>query len=238
MPNILTHFTFAKENVIDASKEHLDATYVGAQGPDPFFYWGVLPLRARPHKKDVPRLGGLTQHMELTEPYWAMIEYARQSPDKELLFAYIDGLFMHYAVDRACHPYVFYNTGFTDRPEDSEEIHHHYNFGHLYFENILDLIIAKREGTFTRPDRVIALKEKDLKAVSLMWYEVNKAIQKIPNIKPDTFAKCLRDYRSTMRLAYDPHHWKKDLFKKVFGGESFPYGLVYPRDLTGFEGVA
>ena len=40
-----------------------------------------------------------------------------------------------------------------------------------------------------------------------------------------------------MRLAWDPCHWKKGLFKRLFGAESLPYGLVYPKDLRGFESV-
>jgi len=234
MPNILVHYTFAKENVLDPGP-FLEATYVGAQGPDPFFYFGVLPFRKRPFKKVVPSLGGITQHLELTEPYNAFIEYAKKSPDKELLFAYIDGLFMHYAVDRACHPYIFFNTGFTDRPEDPIEVQRHYNFGHLYMENYLDFIVAKREKTFTRPDKVLRLKKRDLQAISLMWYTVNQEVQHVPHIEKNTFLLCLHDYRSTMKVAWDPLHYKKGLFKKIFGKESFPYGIVYPKDLKGFE---
>src|SRR5574344_1735258 len=133
MPNAIVHYTFAKENVEDPSA-HLDATFVGAQGPDPFFFYGVLPGKKRPFKNDVQSLGGITQHGELAAPYSAMIAYALKSPQKSLLLAYIDGLFMHYAVDRACHPYIFYQSGFTDRPSDSKAVQHHYNYSHMCLE--------------------------------------------------------------------------------------------------------
>ncbi|MCI2111554.1 MAG: hypothetical protein LKK13_04345 [Bacilli bacterium] len=237
MPNILTHYTFAKKNVLDPSPGHLDATFVGAQGPDPFFFYGVLPFRRRPHKKEVRSLGGLTQHEELTDNYWAMVEYARSSKDKDLLFAYIDGLFMHYAVDRACHPYIFFNTGFTDRPEDSEAVRRHYNFGHMWMENLLDFVVGHREGTFQRPDKTLLLIKKDALAISKMWDEVNASHQKVPNVAADSFFKSLLDYRSTMRLAWNPLHCKKGLFKLLAGPESLPYGLVYPKSLKGFETI-
>ena len=237
MPNILTHYTFARQNVLDTSSTHLDATYVGAQGPDPFFYFGVLPFRKRPFKKEVTSLGGVTQHEELVDNYWAMIEYAGKSPDKELLFSYIDGLFMHYAVDRVCHPYVFFCTGFTDRPEDSEAVQRHYNFGHLWLENYLDFLLGKKEGTFQRPDRTLKLSRHDALAISKMWQAVNEKQQKVPHIEAASFYLALKDYRATLRFAWDPCHWKKGFFKMLFGAESLPYGLVYPKDLRGFESV-
>lgn len=236
MPNILTHYTFAKESVLDPG-EHLDATYVGAQGPDPFFFYGVLPFRKRPHKETIRTLGGVTQHVELTENYWAMIEYARESGDKELLYAYIDGLFMHYAVDRSCHPYIFYNTGFTDRPEDSKEVQNHYNFGHMWMENYIDFILSHKEGTFQRPDKTLKLSKKDALAISKMWSAVNKDHQKVAYVDETSFYLCLLDYRATMRFAWDPLHAKKGAFKRLLGNESLPYGLVYPKNLKGFEDV-
>jgi hypothetical protein len=237
MPNALVHYTFAKENVLDPSSSFLDATYVGAQGPDPFFFYGVLPLRNRPHKKETQSLGGVTQHMEMPIPYAAMIEYAKKSPDKDILFSYIDGLFMHYSVDRCCHPYIFYNTGFTDRPTDSKQVQDYYNFSHMSLEVILDVIISKREGTFQPIANVIKIDKKELKAISKMWYMVNKDVQKVNFINEKSFYRSLIDYQGTEVIAHDPLGLKKPLFKAIFGRYSFPYGLVMPRNLKRFDGI-
>lgn len=237
MPNTITHFTFAKKEILDPSPKHVEATYLGAQGPDPFFFYGVLPLRKRPHAEAIRSLGGITQHEDMALPYAAMINYAKLSANKDTLLAYIDGLFMHYVVDRMCHPFVFYNTGFTDRPEDSEEVHRYYNFGHLTFEVSLDFIIGKREGTFRNPAHYLACSKADLRAISLMWYAVNQEVQKVPYLKPDSFYLAVKDYRSTLNLAWDPCHIKKPLFKNLAGPHSQAYGLVYPKDLSLYKGI-
>jgi hypothetical protein len=186
MPNALTHYTFAKEVQLDEG-EHLDAAYLGAQGPDPFFFYGVISPLFRPKRQDVNSLGGVTQHGDVVPPYKAMMDYARMSPDKELLFAYIDGLFMHYVVDSACHPYIFYSSGFTDRPEDTAAVHHHYNYSHMCLEVTIDFLLAHERGTFQRIDKVLALSSSDLKTISRMWRQVNQTVQKVPHIHPLSF---------------------------------------------------
>ena len=236
MPNIITHYTFALEKALDPSKEHLDATYLGAQGPDPWFYYGTVSKLARPYAKDVNSIGGVTQHMEMTEPYWAFIVYALNSKDKELLLAYIDGLFMHYSLDRTCHPFVFYNTGFTDRSEDSLKDQHHYNYGHMCFENILDYLVGKTRNALKHPWKALSLRNKDLLSISLMWYTVNKQIQKVPHIEKNSFALAVKDFRLVQRIAYSPSGIKKSLFGFLFGKESYPHGLVAFHNLKGFGG--
>lgn len=236
MPNALTHFTFAKDVALDEG-EYRSAAYVGAQGPDPFFFFGADTLTYHRHAKTISSLGGVTQHSPMAPIYWAMMAYAQKNPAKDLLFAYIDGLLMHYVVDCACHPYIFYFTGYTDRPEDSAKVHHHYNFSHMCFEVDIDFVYAKQKGTFQRVDRVLALNNHDLKIISKMWYDVNLTVQKVPYIRPTSFYWAIKDYRYAQRVAWDKKGWKKKFAKKVFGRESYYYGMIYPQNLKGFETI-
>lgn len=236
MPNSITHYTFAKEKAIGLSPLYFEATFLGSQGPDPWFYYGTMGKIGRPFAPEANSLGSITQHMEITEPYWAFISYAAKSEDKDLLFAYIDGLFMHYSLDRTCHPFVFYNTGFTDREEDSKATQHHYNYGHMCFEGILDYLVGKKKGTLRCPSVYLRIKKKYLLAISLMWYEVNKEVQKVKGIEPDSFLKAVYDFRRVQRLAYSPLGLKKRLFGLLCGKESYPHGLPVPSNLKGFEG--
>lgn len=236
MPNALTHYSFAKEVQLDEG-EHLDAAYLGAQGPDPFFFYGVVSPLFRPHHQDVNSLGGITQHGNLVPPYSAMISYALTSPDKDLLFAYIDGLFMHYVVDCACHPYIFYFSGFTDREEDSSTVRHHYNYSHMCLEVTIDYLLAHEKGTFQRIDKVLALSNHDLKAISRMWWSVNERVQKVPHIHPLSFYHGVKDCRFVERHSADPSGRKKILFKKIFGKESYATGMIFPKNLDAFKGI-
>jgi hypothetical protein len=236
MPSAITHYTFAKLSLEDPQSLHLDATYVGAQGPDPFFFYGAIPFLRRPHAKEVYSLGAVTQHLELTEPYGAMIRYAQASSHQELLFAYIDGLFMHYAVDRACHPYIFYCTGFTDRPTDSLAIQNHYNFSHLYMETLIDYLVGHKEGTYQRSDAYLRLSKKDALVIGAMWAAANQEVQHVPFIDEWSFYKSLKAYRRAVRLAWSPLGLKKKAYQLVFGPHSFAWGLSAPKTLKGFEG--
>jgi hypothetical protein len=236
MPNTLTHYTFAKEAQLDEG-EHGDAAYLGAQGPDPFFFYGSVPFAFRPFGQTVRSLGGITQHRSVVPPYKAMMDYALKSPDKALLFAYIDGLWMHYALDSACHPYIFYFSGFTDRPADPKPVQRHYTFSHLCLEVTIDFLLAHERGTFQRVDRVLSLSNRDLKAISRMWWSVNAQVQKVPHIGPLSFYRAVKDYRFVGKASWDPHGWKKPLARRVFGKEGSFYGFIYPRNLDAFKGI-
>ena len=168
MPSTLVHYTFALKHLHE-DFGYRDAILLGAQGPDPWEMYGQLPWCHRKDAKTVRRMGRDTQLSPCEGNYRGFIEYALRSDDRDLLFAYIDGLLMHYCLDRACHPYVFWNTGFTDRPEDSPSVRQYYNFGHLFFERTLDVIISKREGTYGRPNIALRCPKADVKAISSMW---------------------------------------------------------------------
>jgi hypothetical protein len=236
MPNALVHYHFAKKYGLDEG-EHWDAAFLGAQGPDPFFFFGTANPLFRPHHKTVSSLGGITQHQALAKPYAAMMRYAYKSPDKSLLFSYIDGLLMHYVVDCACHPFIFYRTGFTDREEDSSEVQHHYNYSHMCFEVIADYLLSKKEGDFPAIFEVLRLSNRDLHAISRMWWAVNKEVQKVPYVTPNSFYYAVKDYRRTEHMAIDHSGRKKALAKRIFGPESYGYGMIFPQNLDQFKGI-
>lgn len=237
MPSVITHYSFAKKYKKDIDDKYLDAYYLGAQGPDHFFAYGMIPFRKRPNKKEVNSLGNITQINELTPNYIGFIEYAKNSEDKELLFSYIDGLLTHYSLDRCCHPFIFYQTGFTDRKEDSKEIHEYYNFSHLIYEVFADLIIGKKENTYGPGKKKIKIKNSQLKIISKMWSEVNKKYQRINNIEDDSFYKSVKDYQAALSLTYSPLGIKKWFLGVIFGKRSFPYGLSAPRNLNKFKDI-
>ena len=57
MPAIITHYTFALETMKDPSRPFKEALLVGAQGPDPFFFFGQYPFKKRPHHLEVDSFG-------------------------------------------------------------------------------------------------------------------------------------------------------------------------------------
>jgi hypothetical protein len=109
MPAMLVHYSFVLEAVPEDEVKYLDAVRLGGQGPDPFFYYGVKPWGKPKDYKPFPAMAAPCTIPISPIPIIAMIDYAMKSPDRDFLLAYIDGLFMHYVVDRTFHQYIFAN---------------------------------------------------------------------------------------------------------------------------------
>lgn len=109
MPAFSSHYIFAKEltnelEKISDCKVNKDALFIGAQGPDIFFFARIFPwLIGRP-------MASLGSKMHRTKPS-AILEnmrrYCENSRDTDLALSYTYGFIMHYALDSTCHPYVY-----------------------------------------------------------------------------------------------------------------------------------
>lgn len=232
MPALQTHYTFAKVNAVNKDRKNFGALVLGSQGPDPLFFVGQLPWVKRKNPKFANAFGVGLHHRDFSELYFAMIEYASKSEHKELLFDFIEGLFMHYVLDRNCHPYVFSVTGF-DVPGDEKIVGKYYMSYHTRIESAIDMIYAGNNGLYKKfpKDNLNLVSDSDLMEISKMWYEANKATFKYENIEPDTFFIGVKDYLAVMKFLNNAR-WFKRWFVKTFIGEySSGYALIYPKDL-------
>ena len=109
MPSILTHYGFNRDVIEDINflKDNEDIYYVGAQGPDVFFFCGIIPFLGVENAKYIRKFGHALHKKDPTEVFEYFIEYAKKSKDKDILFSYILGAGLHYVLDRKLHPYVF-----------------------------------------------------------------------------------------------------------------------------------
>lgn len=228
MPAITTHYSFALEMGKLFPSPFPQARYLGAQGPDPFFFYGQLPWKKRPNKKGVDAYGSLLHHIDIAPIYAAFLTYASAQGDKELLFAYIEGLFLHYVLDRDCHPYIFPKAGFSALPEEKA----FYSASHCEFETYLDFILGHEKGTFTYDAaRYLKLPKEQLHSISKMWFEVNKTTLQDPSLKEDSFFLATKDYAATLRFVNVPHGCKKVLIPLLLGKTSLPYAMLLPSKI-------
>lgn len=228
MPAIFTHYLFAKEH-LEKDNKHKDAFILASQGPDPLFFFGQLPWarKNRENRLDINNFGIGLHHEDITDMYVEMIRYARENEDKELLYSFIKGFFLHYVLDRNCHPYIFSKTGFSDEPKMKK----FYASCHTKTESAIDKILGLKDGSWNE-DTSIAMKISDdeLMKISKMLYVVNSKTDKYPNIKEDSYFKSVHDYLDTMKFINKPHYIKR-AFVRLFGKESTAYSLNYPRNL-------
>jgi len=224
MPAILSHYSFA----LPFAKDTLypEAMLVGSQGPDPFFFFGQVPLKNRPMKNEVDQFGRDLHHIDVTPVYYALIEYAKVSKDKDLLFSYIKGLFLHFSLDRACHPFVFPRAGFSSDPKTKML----FSAAHCLYETMVDSLISNKKGTYTtRPQKCLRLKKDEALAISKMWDEANKKTLKNRGITERSFFYSLLDYRSSLRMTNTPHLFSKLFVLTLLGPNSLPTQMNIPR---------
>jgi len=105
MPSLITHQLIASDaseafppNISEAVKECPDYFFLGAQGPDPFFF-----LRLLSSEKN---LGKVLHADGVFETFCFFRDFYHEHESNELC-AYLAGYVSHYATDAVFHPYVY-----------------------------------------------------------------------------------------------------------------------------------
>lgn len=226
---MLTHYSFCKEAIKDPETKYKEAIFLGTQGPDHFFYFGIRPWkRYKKNYKEIESYGGRIHHMDPTDTYWKMVEYAlKAGEDKDLLFAYLDGLWMHYDVDRTFHPYIFYESGF----DQDGKLTGFYKYSHGAYEAILDVQLGKKYGNYTNPKKAILMDEEQVKKISKMWaYAADVELEDLD------FYKGYKDYCFAMNFLWSPSGFKRAIWR-IGGKHNLLMGMSYPHNLKKYEGI-
>lgn len=224
MPAALTHFCFALE-----VEPHLtDAFRLGNQGPDPFFFYGMIPWKKRAEAKEIQDLAETLHKTDFSLCYakmWVKASEEENADKRKLLQDYVRGLLAHYCLDRTCHPYVFYRSGF----DEEGKLAGHYSFAHKVFEALLDLSVAKKYGVGRNPAKAMRIKDEDAKSISLLW------ASGLEILKEDTFYFAYKDYLTIESFLQSRTGWKRPLWK-LLGKEGSMYGFTYPSSIKKYGG--
>ena len=221
MPAILTHYTFALKAIPEELRPFQAAVNLGSQGPDTFMAFGTVPLKGRTDVEKVRGWGHAMHSLPVDSVYLPMMDYADKQPERDLLYAYIDGLLMHYSVDRLMHAYIFYRSGV----DENGKLSGYFGWSHGAFEAILDKTLAKREGTYGRLDRCILTPSQQVREISKMW----AACSPTPLAQDDFYYSYL-DFVGAEKLLYTPHGLKRPLFR-LLGKYSTPWAQSHPLSM-------
>ncbi|WP_080874053.1 zinc dependent phospholipase C family protein [Oceanobacillus timonensis] len=113
MPNIWTHIFFAEDVCNSLSCDthrspYKHTLFLGAQGPDPFFYYRFWPWFS--NQKTGQEIGN-TLHTKECGPFLLhLITKAMKQADETK--AYVMGFITHHLLDRHTHPYIHYRAGY------------------------------------------------------------------------------------------------------------------------------
>ena len=109
MPSSITHQLIADEalpalppEAARAAERNYDYYFLGAQGPDVFFFY-------RPLSKSEPNLGKFLHRERVFDVFTLFSCYLKTlaGEEKERITAYVAGYISHYCADTAFHPFVY-----------------------------------------------------------------------------------------------------------------------------------
>ncbi|MFD1849983.1 zinc dependent phospholipase C family protein [Oceanobacillus bengalensis] len=212
MPNIWTHILFCEEVVDTVNQTLLSAKNeaylkLGAQGPDPFFYYNFWPwIKEEPIHKI-----GNALHTRNCGNF--LVDLVNSVKDQnERMKAYVTGFVTHYILDKNTHPYIHYHAGY----EESK---------HQKLEITIDTIMMKRfhhvntwkTQVYKEIDVGHSL-DKDITA--LLYNRINEHYPDIKQDSPSYINKAYKDMLLALRILFDPYGWKNTLFKSFISSYS------------------
>lgn len=229
MPSVLTHYGFNKEvydNDISFLNNNEDVYLVGAQGPDPFFFYGIVPFFKCKAAKDIRGFGTKLHKIVPSDVFAFFFSYASKDKNKKVLYAYILGAGLHYILDRKIHPYVFYKTGFSDDPKKKKK----YFVDHTLFETHLDVLLINNRYKQYKTSSYESIKcDKDkIEEVSEMYEALAKEIIKDNKIDEDTFEESYNQMFKIERLLYSKRGIKKSIVNCLFKKTPFNT-MMHPK---------
>lgn len=212
MPNIWTHILFC-EDVVDAVKkpypfsQYENLMKLGAQGPDPFFYYNFWPwIKEEP----VHEIGMAMHKKECGAFLMDMIVSAKEMSAG--VQAYVAGFVTHHVLDRNTHPYIHYRAGYDGN-------------NHQKLEVIIDTIMMKKYHNL-KSWKAPVYKEIDVgrsldkDVLSLLYENINKHYPALHKDSAKYIQKSYRDMKLALKILADPYGWKNVLLGSLISAYS------------------
>ncbi|WP_186579210.1 zinc dependent phospholipase C family protein [Aquibacillus kalidii] len=212
MPNIWTHILFCEE-LVDVTEmatgfNRKDEAYLnlGAQGPDPFFYYNFWPWKAKSPVNDI----GLILHTEQCGKFLMnMIKGAKSG--SRAIKAYVIGFVTHHILDRNTHPFIHYHAGYEKNK-------------HQQLEIIIDTIMMERFKNL-KTWRAPVYKEMDISRkldyalINMLYQNIKKVYSPIGTPK-NYIQASFRDMILALKVLHDPHGWKNSILRSAISSFS------------------
>lgn len=209
MPAMVTHYLFAQRVFAQCRKAGIpiadrQTALIGAQGPDIFFFHRVLPWQPGvSYAKEGVRLHKVSP-AKLFEGFRRVLN-AQKTPSDAML-GYVEGVFCHYALDRAAHPFVLYWQEQLAREQPAYGTKP--NQYHFRIESALDTILLRREtGRLMRDFKLVTVlpdsKSADYAAIGRLYEPLFHTLLGVPGATAEHLARAPGDMRQAMRLMTD-----------------------------------
>ena len=241
MADFLTHVLMSDDvleriesrRVLDGIQKHRTLYRLGAQGPDPLFFYNCVPGNGKGQLREL----GFAMHRQHTGEFLKMgfSRLQKLSWDQEwmALAAYLSGFICHFTLDSMIHPYVYWAEKNWIWTMDGLPA----RTTHQAVEISLDVLFWKEK----RMSPACKVKTRKLVDIGRQWPSgveefLLDAFKSIYHVRTDRkgLNKVLRDFYRGHDLLYDPGGWKKTLvgwLDSFTGGGIRPPKVPYPARL-------
>ena len=240
MADFLTHILLANavlerlesRRILEGVNQRRSLYYLGAQGPDPLFFYNCFPASGR------GLLSGLGDRMHrkktgafLHEGFKRLqnVSYEKAWTD---LAVYLSGYICHFTLDRMIHPYVYWATnkwiwGVDGTPRKVTHQQVEIALDVLYWKEIKGICAYKE-----RTSKLVDIGKQWPKGVECFLSEV---LSELYGIEADEkeLNKMLKDFYRGHDLLFDPYGWKKAIvsyLESLTGGGIKPPKIPYPTE--------
>ncbi len=217
MPAFSTHYLFAKDIMEILRSEadfplNEDAVFIGAQGPDIFFFHRALPWQKG---KTLRKAGSAMHRARCGEILDRFMAYCASAGDNNIAKSYVYGFLLHYSLDRICHPYIYFvQNRITEKfPELNEHSVHN------MIELSLDSVLLKEKERAERPkayktENMMNFTQKELEKVSEVLASAGEIVAPYEFTAQDA-TQAVRDTRAAQRLLTDGSGKKEKFLKRA-----------------------
>ena len=221
MPGFLTHYLFSintyhalkKKTLQDIIKEHKQVYFLGAQGPDIFFYY--LPCNLN-KKKQL----GSTMHHTCTSDFFHSclkeIPKLKEESEREIALAYVSGFLCHYTLDSISHPFIYARTDY-DRYVKEVKAPLSYGAEHCNYETKIDSNMLKRykktsPSKMNYKEMLKITKQETLTLASFLTDTINSTYFKengYSYVNESFIKRTLKYMPYELKLLQDKYGWKR-----------------------------
>lgn len=203
MPSILTHYYFINDCLDDKYeflKNEKEIALLGAQGTDPFYFYGNLLKRV--DKTEVNNFASFIHNDNPFKLYKYFIDEAnkKNNEERDFIFSYVFGLLNHYMLDRITHPFVFYYSGIDEG----------FMKNHQKFETNIDVLLRLHYNEYIAPSKAMKTNTDDVNSLSSIYYSFSE--ENNLSLEEDTFYKAYNDMLSIQKALYSRSGFKKWFF--------------------------
>lgn len=229
MPNLFAHHLLIKKlysaKVTENSfmSGNFESLALGTQGPDPLFYEGVMPIRAVRPRLAKAKLGNKLHRSDGSRFMALLLEQIKSEPEAatDVFRTFVFGQFCHYILDKTCHPYIYYMSGF----DEEGKLTGRYHYEHAHFESELDVCLALLNGMEDELKTPYVLFPDDTELLKTIEPGMLGAITEFfdRSLPEDYYENAVRNMRTMVKIVNKaPEAVMKVLGKSIFGGLRLP----------------